>query len=117
MLKPVFGNEVVEKVLFYLFIYERAYAKKIADTFAIPLNGVQQQLKRLETGGVLISRFYGRVRLYEFNPRYPFVKEIKALLEKAMQYLSEGEVSKYYMERTRPRRNGKPIWIKRKEKK
>jgi DNA-binding transcriptional ArsR family regulator len=70
---------------------------------------VQQQLRRLEEGGVVVSRLYGRVRLYEFNPRYPFLDELRALLAKAMEYLPQEEIDKYYMRRTRPRRPGKAL--------
>ena len=71
------------------------------------LNRVQQQLQRLENGGIIVSQKKGKTRIYYFNPRYPFIKEIKALLEKAFQYLPEEIVEKYYRQRTRPRKKGK----------
>jgi hypothetical protein len=58
---------------------------------------------------VLASRLKGRTRLYVFNPRYPFLKELKALLEKALQFMPKAEKEKYYMPRLRPRRSGKPL--------
>jgi hypothetical protein len=109
VLKPLFGNTVIEKVFFYLFVYGSAYAKRLASVYKIPVNGIQQQLRRLEDGGILISRDLGRVRMYEFNPRYPFLKEVKQLLAKAMEFLPKEEIEQYYRERTRPRRPGKPI--------
>jgi len=109
MLEPLFGNTTVEKILLFMARYQNAYAQDIADTFGIPHNGVQQQLRRLEEGGVVVSRLYGRVRLYEFNPRYPFLTELRALLEKALKFLPREELDKYYMKRTRPRRAGKPL--------
>ena len=102
MLKALFGNNVIEKILFYILVYEQAYAKKLSSVYKIPVNGIQQQLKRLESGGILMSSDFGRVRIYKFNPRYPFVKELKSLLNKAMGFLPENEVEKYYRERTRP---------------
>ena len=77
--------------------------------FNIPVNGIQQQLKRLEDGGVVVSLMVGRTRQFQFNPRYPFLKELKALIQRAMEYLPEKEMQKYYRKRTRPRRKGKPI--------
>jgi DNA-binding transcriptional ArsR family regulator len=109
MLEPVFGNKTMEKILLFLARYGNGYPRDISVTFEIPLNGVQQQLKRLEDGGILVSRLYGRVRIYEFNPRYPFLKELRALLDKAMEYISDEDMKKYYMKRTRPRKQGKPV--------
>ena len=109
MLESLFGNTTVEKVLLFLARYKRGYAQDIANTFGIPHNGVRQQLRRLEEGGVVVSRLYGRVRLYEFNPRYAFREELLALLEKALKCLPREELDKYYMKRTRPRKAGKPL--------
>lgn len=109
MLESLFGNRTAEKILLFIERYENGYAKDIADTFGVPLFSAQQQLKRLEAGGILASKLYGRVRLYQFNPRYPFLKELRALLNRAFEYLTREEISKYYMKRTRPRRQGKPL--------
>jgi len=109
MLEPVFGNATVEKILFALEVYGQAYPAGLAKLFGIPLNGIQQQFKRLEEGGVVVSLMAGRTRLYQFNPRYAFLKELKTLIQKALQYLPEKEVQKYYIKRTRPRRKGKPL--------
>lgn len=83
MLEALFGNRTVERILLFLARYRTGYASDIAATFGIPVNGVRQQLARLEQGGVIVSRLYGRVRLYEFNPRHAFLDELRALLEKA----------------------------------
>jgi hypothetical protein len=109
MLKPLFGNDVVEKVLFYLYYCKKTYASKLAKVYGLRLNGVQQQLTRLEQGGVLVSFLIGRTRMYEFNPRYPFAKELIILIKKASEFLPEGYVDKYYMERNRPRQKGKKL--------
>jgi hypothetical protein len=108
MLEQLFGNRVVEKILFYLLTYENGYIRGMAGAFGIPVNGINQQLKRLENGGIISSRLMGKIRLYSFNPRYPFLPELKAILQKAMDTLPEGELEKYYRQRTRPRRKGKP---------
>ena len=109
MLESVFGNSTVEKILFALEVYGQAYPAELAKLFGIPVNGIQQQLKRLEDGGVVVSLIVGRTRLYQFNPRYAFLKELKALIQKALQYLPEKEIQKYYIKRTRPRRKGKSL--------
>ena len=109
MLEAILGNTTIEKILLYIERYGEGYPQRIAQDFNIRINGIQQQLKRLETGGVVSSKLYGRVRLYKFNPRYPFLNELKSLLNKAFEFMPENEVKQYYMQRTRPRRAGKPI--------
>jgi predicted ArsR family transcriptional regulator len=109
MLEPVFGNATLEKILFALEVYRQAYPAGLAKLFGIPVNGIQQQLKRLEDGGVVVSLMAGRTRLYQFNPRYTFLKELRQLIQRAIQFLPEKEIEKYYRNRTRPRRKGKPL--------
>jgi len=108
MLESLFGNIVVEKILFFLNTYGEGYPLGMAKTFGVPVNRIQQQLKRLEEGGIVVGRLAGRVRLYTFNPRYPFLNELKAFISKAYEFLPEEKKEKYYRLRTRPRRAGKP---------
>ncbi len=109
MLEPLFGNATIEKILFALETYGQAYPSGLSRLFGIPVNGIQQQLARLENGGVAVSALAGRTRLYRFNPRYPFLGELRALVQKAMEFLPEEEIARYYRRRTRPRRKGKPL--------
>jgi predicted ArsR family transcriptional regulator len=109
MLESLFGNTIIEKILLYLNTYGQGYPLGIARTFGVPVNRIQQQLKRLETGGIVVSRLMGNVRLYNLNPRYPFLKELTNLLTKAFEFVPESEKDAYYRERTRPRRPGKPF--------
>jgi hypothetical protein len=109
MLEGLFGNVIVEKILFFLIVYGEGYPLGMAKVFGEPVNRIQQQLKRLENSGILVSRLIGKVRIYTFNPRYPFLKELKSLLSKAYEYLPETEKDTYYRKRTRPRRAGKPL--------
>ena len=111
MLEGLFGNIIVEKILFFLFTYGEGYPLEMAKLFNEPVNRIQQQLKRLETGGILVSRLRGNVRLYTFNPRYPFLKELRAIINKAFDFLPEREKDLYYRRRTRPRRAGKPLRV------
>lgn len=108
MLEGLFGNPVVEKIFFTLSVYGEGYPLGMAKTFGEPVNKFQQQLKRLEDSGIIVSRLAGRVRLYTFNPRYPFLKELRAFISKAYEYVPEKEKALYYRKRTRPRRKGKP---------
>ncbi len=108
MLETILGNSTIERILFFIAVYKEGYAKQMADTFSISLNGVQQQLNRLEEGGVLVSQKKGNTRIFTFNPRYIFLDELKNLLNKALKLLPEKEKKKYYRNRTRPRKTGKP---------
>jgi DNA-binding transcriptional ArsR family regulator len=104
MLEPILGNKTKEKILLTLFVRKEIYARDITSIFKASLSSVQNQLKRLEKGGVLVSRLRGRTRLFKFNPRYPFLKELKKLLAKALVFIPEKDREKYYILRLRPRR-------------
>jgi hypothetical protein len=108
MLEPILGSESSERVLIFILARNQGYATEIARFFGSKLYAIQKQLDKFELGGVLVSRTAGRTRLYEFNPRYPFLKELKSLLEKALSYYPEVEQERLLMNRRRPRRRGKP---------
>jgi len=108
MLEGLWGNPVIEKIFFTLLTRGEDYALGLARNFGEPVNRFQQQLKRLEDNGIIVSRLTGNVRLYTFNPRYPFLKELKALISKAYDFVPDDEKDQYYKRRTRPRRAGKP---------
>ena len=110
MLEGIFGNASAEKVLLYLEQYEEGYATAIARTFDdLTLHMAQRQLERFERAGALVSSLQGRTRLYGWNPRYPFRGELRALLRKALDQLPASERKRYFSERRRPRRAGKPL--------
>lgn len=91
MLEPVLGSASSERVLIFILARGKGYATEIARFFATDLSPIQKQLDKLELGGVLVSHTAGRTRFYEFNPRYPFFKELKGLLEKALSFYPEKE--------------------------
>jgi DNA-binding transcriptional ArsR family regulator len=99
LLAPLFESDKKEKILFFLYAHGEGYAREIARAFRFNLNTVQNQLKKLEGSGILISRLRGKVRMFSFDPRYPLKKELEALFKKAMMYLSEEDVKTYYWPR------------------
>lgn len=109
MLEPLLGSVNREKVLLYLYGRKEGYAREMAAYFKTDLSQIQKQLERMEQGGVLFSRKVGKTRLYGLNPRYPFISELKALLNKTISFLSEKERESLLIIRTRPRRAGKPL--------
>ena len=112
MLQPILGNNTMEKILFALEYSGKTYSTELSKTFDIPVNGIQQQLLRLERGGIVVSAMVGRTRLYQFNPRYPFLKELKILIDKAIEFIPEREIEEKYRKRTRPRMKGKPYELR-----
>ena len=109
MLEPILGSLSAERVLLYLYARSAGYAREIARYFETSVTPIQKQLDRLELGGVLVSRSVGRTRLFEFNPRYPFIDELTGLLEKALSFYPESERDALVRNRRRPRRHGKPL--------
>jgi predicted transcriptional regulator len=109
MLEPLLGSKSSEKVLIFIEVFGEGYAREISRFFEINLDPIQKQLDKLEVGGILVSFVKGRTRIYTFNPRYPFLKELKVLLDKALTFYPEDERERLFMNRRRPRRRGKSI--------
>ena len=111
MLEVIFGGKNFEKVLFYLLMNDRCYGMQLSRTFEQALSPLQKVLDRLENGGVLVSLLVGKTREYQFNPRYPFLTELKSFLTKAYEFLPDEQKTKYYEPkiRKRPRRKGKAL--------
>jgi len=109
MLEALLGSVNKERVLLFIFARNEGYPREIARFFATDLAPVQKQLDGLEKGGVLASRLAGRTRLYVFDPRYPLLDELQALLAKALIFYPPEEQDRLLMARQRPRRGGKPL--------
>ena len=109
MLEPLFESEAKERALLYIHTHGESYPREVARSLGLYVNTVQYQLIKLEGGGVLYSKLKGRIRLFGFNPRYPFKSELEALLTKALSFVPEEELDRLYRPRLRPRRTGKPL--------
>jgi len=109
MIEVLLGSKNAERVLIFIFSREEGYAREIARFFQADLKSIQKQLDKLEAGGVLVSRELGRTRPYTFNPRYPFLKELKDLLEKALSFYPKEDREELMMNRRRPRGRGKEL--------
>jgi len=109
VLEPLLGSVNAERCLLFLLVREEGYASEMAMFFDTDLYGIQKQLDKLEVGGVLASYRAGRTRLYRFNPRYAFLKELRALLDKAFGFYPPDEQERLRVVRRRPRRRGKPL--------
>ena len=109
MLESLFGSKNAERVLIFLHAREEGYAREMARFFEADLKSIQNQLDKFESAGVLSSRKMGRTRPYQFNPRYPFLVELKALLEKSLAFYPGQERERLLMNRRRPRGKGKTL--------
>jgi DNA-binding transcriptional ArsR family regulator len=109
MLEAIVGSATAERVLLYLQAYERAHGREIASALGLAQSQVQKQLRKLESGGILVSRLSGRVRIYRWNPRNPLVPPLRTLFRTAVDALPQGEQQKYFRGRRRPRRSGKAL--------
>jgi hypothetical protein len=107
MLQALLGSSGSEKVLMFIATRGEGYAREISRFSGMGLYPVQRQLDKFELGGILASKMQGRTRLYSFNPRYPFLRELKQLLDRALTFYPESEREILLMNRRRPRRRGK----------
>ncbi len=109
MIEALVGSEGAERVLLFMAAREEGYASEIAKVWDMDVSTVQNQLKRMERDGLLVNQLAGRTRIYKFNPRYAFLDETRELLAKALLMLPVAKRDELTLQRTRPRRVGKPL--------
>ena len=63
----------------------------------------------MERDGLLINEKVGRTRVYQYNPRYPFVPEVRAMMEKVLELYPEDIKKELLYNRRRPRKKDKPL--------
>ncbi len=113
MLEPLLASTNCERVLIFVAAREEGYLREISDFFETSPPPILKQLEKLEAGGILFSRLAGRTRLYAFNPHYPLLKELKALLDKALTFYPDDIRVRLLESRHRPRQTAKPEQIER----
>jgi hypothetical protein len=96
-------------VLLFILARGEGYPRQIARFYETDFRPIRNQLDKLETGGILRGRSVGRTRLYSFNPRCPYLKELKGLLGKVMTFCPDDLNEKLTLIRRRPRRRAKPL--------
>ena len=109
MLDKIFGNETISMIYLNLFHYDEVYSALIEKNTGIGSRAVLNQLNKMEEAGVLVSRSVGRTRLYQFNPKSPFVKPIKDIIEITYSNMNIKMKEKMFKERMRPRAKGKEV--------
>lgn len=97
MLEVLCGNKNVQRILLFLFVNGRCYGTQLHRSLGVPLTPIQKALNRLESGGLILSYYEGKTRLYQFNPAYPVMEELELLLKKAYTLLPACEKKSYYV--------------------
>ena len=95
MLEVLCGNKSIQKILLFLFVNGKCYGTQLHQLLNTPLTPIQKGLLRLEKGGVILSGYEGKTRLYQFNPAYPLLSELESLLKKAYTLLPPQEKKQY----------------------
>jgi DNA-binding transcriptional ArsR family regulator len=108
----LFGSKSAYQVLMYLQNYGRGYAAEIARVFALSLSQAQNQLRKFEELGILVSRREGSSRVYYFK-QSPVADNLQIFLRAALDSLPDATLQKFYRQRQRPRRGGKELTRRR----
>ena len=109
MLEGLFGNKSMELVLLNLFHYSSIHGRAIARNINQYPSAIAKQLDKLEAMGLVVSQEQGRTRVYQFNPKSPYVKPLKDLLAITYNSMSYEMKRELFAERGRPRAKGKEI--------
>lgn len=97
MLEVLCGNKNIQRILIFLFVNGKCYGTQLHRSLGTPLTPLQKALNRLEKGGIVISYYEGKTRLYQFNPSYPLISELEQLLKKAYTLLPSHQKKDYYV--------------------
>lgn len=109
MLDKLFGNETLVMIFLNLFHYGEVYSSLIEKNTGKGSRSVLNQLNKMEQAGFLVSREIGRARLYQFNPKNPFIKPIKEIINITYSNMSIKMKEEMFKERMRPRTKGKEV--------
>ena len=109
LLVGLLGNRSAEIALLFIYHYGEIHASAIAADAGLHKTAVLNQLDRFERAGVLVSKQFGRSRVYSFNPKSPFTRPLKELVKIAYESILPEERAELFKTRHRPRRKGKPV--------
>jgi hypothetical protein len=97
MLEALFGNKNVTQILLFIFANDKCYGTQLHRSLEVPLTPIQKNLSRLEKGGVIMSHYEGKTRVFQFNPSFPLMKELEKLLQKAYSLLPAHSRKNFYI--------------------
>lgn len=105
----VFGGRVAGQVMLFLEYYGEAHGHQIARAFEAAPSAVHKQLKRFESGGLIVARNVGRTRVFSWNRRNQTARHLRLFLRAELDALPEVVIDRYFRERNRPRTTGKKV--------
>jgi len=108
LLEPLLGSKNRGRILIFLQARGKGYAREIARFYDTDYYPIYDQLGKLELGGIIVGEKVGRTIVFQFNPRYALLAELRMLLEKTLSYYPEDLQAQLLLNRRRPRRRGKP---------
>ncbi|MBF0313376.1 MAG: ArsR family transcriptional regulator [Oligoflexia bacterium] len=109
MIEKLFGNETAGLILLNIFHYEKIHASAISANISKALRPVLNQLQKLEDIGLLVSQEIGRTRLYFFNPKSPYTKPVKEIMQITYEAMPILLKEKMFHRRGRPRAKNKVV--------
>lgn len=109
MIEQLFGSQTAERCLLYLAAQGEGYPLEIAKAFKASNTQVIRTLNKLEQGDIVVGLEVGRTRVYSLNHSWFLAKELKALLDAALNNIPLDQQEKYFMKRKRPRKKGKAL--------
>ncbi len=99
MVRALFGAEARAAILTWLCQHpeEPVHTRELARRCGLTPNQAYQQFRRLEEIGLLRSQYVGRSRVYQVDPTFPLLSELRSIilkttglagrLQEALQYL------------------------------
>lgn len=97
-LEGLCGNRNIQNILFFLFVNQKCYGNQLQKALKTSLTPIQNALLRLEKGGIIMSSYEGKTRVYQFDPSFPLLEELEQLLRKAYLLLSAEEKKNFTLE-------------------
>lgn len=95
MVEALFGNKNIESILLFLFVNGKCYGTQLMRIFNVPLTPIQNALRRLERGGIIVSYYEGKTRVYQLNKACPFMGELEGLLKRVYNLLNPQQKKGY----------------------
>jgi predicted transcriptional regulator len=108
VLSSPLGSETRTRVMLVLYLLEESYPRELSRLLGVRLAAVQGALRSLERDGLVAGRTLGRNRMFQIDPRYFAVTELRPYLSR----LAEADAplrERIGSLRRRPRRTGKPL--------
>ncbi len=70
--------------LFFNATEEEYYLRQIEKLTGYSAGNVRREIIKLESDGLFLSRFIGKIKLYKLNKKYPLYNEIKNIVRKTI---------------------------------